>query len=380
MSPYIKTLSVQAFRNYDQTRIDALPKGFIVLVGANGAGKTNMLEAVSLLAPGRGLRSSKISDMQKHGAARSWAVSANVETEFGEVTIGTGANSSGDKRLIRIQGEPVRSQAALGEYTSCVWLTPQMDGLFRGSSSDRRRFLDRLIISHDPAHAGRVTRYENALSQRSKLLKASAETGALDTSWVAALERQMAETGIAISAARLDYIKRLAHAVKKSQSGDEMIFPTPRLELTGQLEEKLETQAAVEVEDIFCRQLEKSRSLDMVQGGASIGPHRTDMKVTYSEKNMPAALCSTGEQKALLIGLILAHTYLLISEKNTAPLLLLDEVVAHLDEHRRAHLFDILENFAGQVWMSGTDESAFSHIKDKAYLLRVSEKGIIEPC
>ncbi|MBL4805076.1 MAG: DNA replication and repair protein RecF, partial [Alphaproteobacteria bacterium] len=242
-----------------------------------------------------------------------------------------------------------------------VWLTPQMDRLFLDSSSHRRRFLDRLVFAFDPGHSGRVTRYENAMRQRSKLLQEGAKNNGADPSWLKGLESQMAETGVAIAAARLEFVGRLQAAVKKS---DEEHFPQATLKATGTLEELLGNESALSVEEMFAYQLEQSRSRDEITGGAATGPHKSDLQVVYTAKDMPADQCSTGEQKALLIGITLAHARLIVAERGRAPLLLLDEVAAHLDENRRAALYSILKELGGQAWLTGTDKSLFDQIED----------------
>ncbi len=369
---YIKNIRLNYFRNYETASLNGIERGFIVLTGANGAGKTNLLEAISYVSPGRGLRNAKATELQNGNFSNEmWGVATQVDTEFGEIKIGTGRNPKNDRRLIKIQGEPVKSQTALAEYLSCIWVTPQMDGLFRGGASDRRRFIDRLLLTYDPAHAGRTTRYENALSQRSKLLKD--DTRKADPAWLKALEVQMAETGIAIAAARLAFLERLQKACLQNKGNS---FPLARLSFKGLMENHLQNKAALEVEDLFLEELERSRQIDAVTGGASVGPHRTDLDVVYDEKNIGAAQCSTGEQKALLMGLILAHARLLLADQGRAPIMLLDEVAAHLDEERRATLFSIIRDMKSQVWITGTDEQIFSSIKNEGQFFVVADGKI----
>jgi DNA replication and repair protein RecF len=366
---YISSLKLSNFRCYDQTGLSDLPSGLIVLHGPNGAGKTNVLEAVSLLSPGRGLRTAKNIEMQRQAGQKAWAVAASVENESTTIQIGTGIDPASEKRLVRIQGEPVKSQSALSDYISCVWLTPQMDRLFIDSSGHRRRFLDRLVFAFDPGHAGRVSRYENALGQRSKLLK----EGRGDASWLNALEAQIAETGIAIAAARIDFVARLQSACD-GESAEH--FPRASLKVMGSIEELLRNASALEVEDMFKYQLQASRDKDAVTGGAASGPHKSDLSVIYAVKDMPADQCSTGEQKALLIGIILAHAHLIKAERGAPPVLLLDEVAAHLDENRRAALYEILQETGGQVWLTGTDESLFAPIRGIAQFFHVENARI----
>ncbi|PZQ46632.1 MAG: DNA replication/repair protein RecF [Micavibrio aeruginosavorus] len=369
---FIQSLQLSHFRSYDIAKMHGVHSGLIVLTGPNGAGKTNILEAVSLLTPGRGLRSAANEDIQNKNAPTAWAIASTIETGGAEVQIGTGIEVGGSKRLVRINGAPAKSQMALSDYLSCIWLTPQMDRLFLDSSSGRRRFFDKLIFAFDATHAGRVTRYENAMAQRSKLLR----EGKFDQSWLKSLEAQMAETGIAIAAARQDFAGRLQRACDMAHDNEETFFPKAALHLAGTVEEMLARMPAVEVEELFTYQLSQSRMRDAETGGAATGPHKGDLQVRYKAKDMPADQCSTGEQKALLIGIILAHARLLRAEKGAPPVLLLDEVAAHLDEKRRAALFELLCDLGGQVWMTGTDESLFSAALDQAQFWTVKQGKI----
>lgn len=353
---FVRHLQLHNFRCYDSAKLEDIQSGLIVLTGPNGAGKTNILEAVSLLTPGRGLRAATNEDVQKKDGSQGWAIAATVETGGAEVQIGTGLEEGGSKRSVKINGVGAKTQMALSDYLSCIWLTPQMDRLFLDSSGGRRRFFDKLIFAFDPGHAGRVTRYENAMAQRSKLLR----EGKGDPSWLKSLESQMAETGVAIAAARQDFVLRLQKACDMAHEREETWFPKAALHLSGTIEELLSKTPAVEVEEMFAYQLQQSRARDAETGGAATGPHKGDLVVRYAAKDMPADQCSTGEQKALLIGIILAHARLMQRERGAPPILLLDEVAAHLDENRRAALFELLIDLGGQVWMTGTDESSFS--------------------
>lgn len=378
---FVQTLQLHNFRCYDSARMSGIDGGLIVVTGPNGAGKTNILEAVSLLTPGRGLRAAANEDMIRRSAVfpsipqvqagDRWVIAADVETGGALVQVGTGLEESG-KRAVRINGANAKNQMALSDYLSCIWLTPQMDRLFIDSSGGRRRFFDKLIFAFDPGHAGRVTRYENAMAQRSKLLRESKG----DASWLAALESQMAETGIAIAAARLDFIARLQQACDMAHEREESFFPRAVLHFSGTIEELLSKSPAVEVEEMFSYQLKQSRARDAETGGAATGPHKGDLLVRYAAKDMPADQCSTGEQKALLIGIILAHARMMRAERGAPPVLLLDEVAAHLDEDRRAALFDLLADLGGQVWMTGTDESLFSAAKNRAQFWGVDRAEI----
>lgn len=366
---FISNLKLHNFRCYPGATLDNLSAGLIVLYGPNGAGKTNVLEAVSLLSPGRGLRGAKNTEMQCQSAGQPWAVAAGLQTGYGPVQVGTGMDAKTEKRIVRVNGENARSQNALAEHLACVWLTPQMDRLFIDAASNRRRFLDRLIFAFDPGHSGRVTRYENAMRQRSKLL----QEGKNEPSWLEGLEAQMAETACAIGAARLDFVSRLQAACDKADSD---VFPRAALKATGTVEELLEHSSALEVEEMFKFQLGQSRGRDAVTGGAATGPHKSDLAVRYAAKDMAADQCSTGEQKALLIGIILAHAKLILAERGAPPVLLLDEVAAHLDEQRRAALYDLLEKLGGQVWLTGTDANLFTAIEGKAQFFEVRNSVI----
>lgn len=390
---YISQLSLTEFRCYAAARMAEVQSGLVVLYGANGAGKTNVLEAISLLSPGRGLRGAKVREMQRNILSSAsppqssrpiggeevsplerglspWAIASSVMTNIGVVKVGTGYDAIKDKRIVRVNGETAKAQTALTDYLSCIWLTPQMDGLFIEGASERRRFLDRLIFAFDPGHSGRVTRYENAMRQRSRLLQGEDRP---DAKWLDALEAQMAETGIALSAARLDFIEKLQ---KACDAAEETYFPRAVLSAGGTVEELLQNAPALEVEDMLRYQLQESRAQDAKTGGAASGPHKSDLLVKYAAKNMPAAQCSTGEQKALLIGLILAHAQLIKAERGAPPILLLDEVAAHLDENRRAALYDLLGTLGGQVWMTGTDASLFDAIQNTGQFFHVQDARI----
>lgn len=371
---YLSQLNLQNFRCYESARLEGIGGGLVVLCGPNGAGKTNVLEAVSILTPGRGIRGVPALDMQRHDSPNAWGVSAKVMTGGGEVSLGTGLNPATARRAVRINGVDAKSQMALSDYISCLWLTPQMDRLFIEAASGRRRFLDKLVFTFDAGHSGRVTRYENAMRQRSKLLQEEKP----DPSWLDGLEFQMAETGVAIAAARLDFAIRLQRSCNQGTPEEEDFFPKARLAVKGTIEELLQNMPAVEVEKMFAYQLKQSRALDAKTGGAASGPHKSDLSVIYAAKKMPAAHCSTGEQKALLIGLILAHGRMMTAERGSPPVLLLDEVAAHLDEGRRSALFERLLDLGGQVWMSGTDSILFDSIARKAQFFDVESARILD--
>ena len=363
----IARLAVTRFRCYESIRLapDARP---VVLTGANGAGKTNLLEAVSLLAPGRGLRRARLVEMDRHGDTGGWGVAATVSTPQGDVEIGTGREPEGERRVVRINGEAARGQIALADFVSALWLTPDMDRLFREGASARRRFLDRLVYGFDPAHAGRVTAYEQAVRERARLLA----DGSGDDAWLSALEETMAARGIAIAAARLEMVQRLSRALAAAAGP----FPGVALSVAGTVEGWLASQPALAAEDRLKAEFRAARRQDAQSGMTSVGPHRSDLEARHLAKDMPAAYCSTGEQKAMLIAIVLAEARLQAAERGVAPLLLLDEVAAHLDEERRRALFDVICALPGQTWMTGTDTALFAPLGDRAQHFSVAEAAV----
>ena len=323
------------FRNHRDAMLSPGP-GLVVLTGENGAGKTNVLEAVSLLSPGRGLRGATLSEMARTGGGGGFAVAARL----GDVEIGTGTSSlAPERRQVRISGAPA-SATSLSEWLAVLWLTPAMDRLFQEGAGGRRRFLDRLVLALEPSHAVHAARYEAAMRARNKLL---AEEGRRDEAWLSALESRMAEHGAALAAARAAAVILLSERLTGAPEGR---FARAGLDLQGGGED-------------LARELAVARARDAAAGRALAGPHRTDLAVTHLEKGQPAALCSTGEQKALLLAIILAHADLVADRAGRRPLLLLDEVAAHLDPRRRAALFERLEAGQGQVWMTGTEAGLF---------------------
>ena len=371
----VSRLTLTDFRSYESASLEPGP-AFVLLFGENGAGKTNLLEAVSLLAPGRGLRGAALSEMARIGGNGAWAVAAELaplplaggeEARSGEGvgvseeishdgptpqpppasgrgSIGTGTlPNAPDRRQVRINGAP-SSVNALSEWLSVLWLTPAMDRLFSGSAGERRRFLDRLVLALEPGHAHHSTRYDAAMRARNKLLAEEA----WDESWVASLEAAMAEHGAAVAEARARTVAAL----------DERLVPAPDDEFA---------RASIAMQGWsggdLAASLEANRSRDSVAGRATEGPHRQDLAVVHRAKEMPASSSSTGEQKALLLGLVLAHAELVADRRGEPPLLLLDEVAAHLDPRRRAALFGRLEG-RGQVWMTATEAALFDGIAD----------------
>jgi DNA replication and repair protein RecF len=348
----ITRLSLTDFRSYADALVSP-GRGLVVLTGENGAGKTNVLEAVSLLSPGRGLRGATLPDMARRGGGGGFAVAARLE----EVEIGTGTMAAApERRQVRINGAAA-SATSLGEWLSVLWLTPAMDRLFQEGAAGRRRFLDRLVLALRPDHAVHAARYEAAMRARNKLL---AEAGAPDEAWLAALEARMAEHGAVLVEARGAAVAALGERLAEAPEGP---FARAGLSLGGGNEELAEG-------------LRRSRGRDAAAGRTLIGPHRTDLAVTHLGKGQPAGLCSTGEQKALLLAIILAHADLVAERAGRRPILLLDEVAAHLDPRRRAALFERLDAAGGQVWMTGTEPALFDDLPTGASRWHV-EAGIL---
>lgn len=367
----INSLYLRNFRNHSELYLKDIESSFIFLTGPNGAGKTNILESLSLLMPGRGFRRARIKDIQKQGTESdpygSWTVTADVKAGHGKAVVGTGYDPVTEKRIVRIDGT-ASSQAEVLDYLNILWLTPFMDSLFLDASSERRRFLDRMIVAYDPSHMGRVTRYENAMAQRSKFLREDRS----ETAWLDSLEAQMAETGVAIAASRNDFLSRWQIKIADTIC---LSFPEALVCLNGMAEQALAGLPALEVEEQLKSCFRKSRKTDSVTGGAAFGPHKTDLEIVYKAKNMPAASCSTGEQKSLLINLVLGHCRLLSEERGLPPVLLLDEVAAHLDSNSRNTLFEILADMGAQVWVTGTDHTTFQVSEGRFYNLK---NGILE--
>ena len=378
-------LTLTDFRCYSSLRVDVDARP-VVLTGPNGAGKTNILEALSFLVPGRGLRGARLSDVARaepdqgpDRPIRNWAVAANLTTPSGDVRIGTGrgepSQGAREKRVVRIDGEAVRSQAQLAEHLSAQWLTPQMDRLFIEGPSARRRFLDRLVFGFDPAHAGRVSAYERALRERARLLRhGQPESGrAADPEWLNALEATMASKGVAVAAARLHLAARLGELATHD---DNNAFPGASVAVSGDIELWLDEGPALQAEDRFRGALKAARHRDRENGSAGLGPHRSDLIIHHTGTGQAAALCSTGEQKALLIALVLANARLQAAERGSLPLLLLDEVAAHLDERRRRALFQEILNLGIQAWMTGTDRNLFDPLQNNAQFLGVENAAV----
>lgn len=364
----ITKLTLENFRNYRSLSLTLAPQP-VVLRGVNGAGKTNILEAISLLAPGRGLRSAKLREMDTIAASGApWVVASEVIT--GEEThfIGTGRDgeSAMEKRIIKINGEKVRGHAQLASHVCVQWLTPSMDQVFTEGGTARRKLLDRIVFGFVPEHAARVTAYESAMRERNKLLSDRARA---DPYWLSILEQQMAEQAIAITIARLETLSRLHHELTEEIAN----FPRAILSLEGQVETWLATEniTALDAEKMLAERLMEVRNLDAARGRCSIGSQRSELHVIHSIKNMVAEQCSTGEQKALLLSMILAAARARMHWCNVPPILLLDEVIAHLDVDKRASLFDLIRQCRIQAWMTGTDAADFKGLEGFSTCLEI---------
>lgn len=378
----LKRLNLTDFRCYDFARLE-LDSRPVVLTGPNGAGKTNVLEAVSFLAPGRGLRAARLGDVSRRNGAqypvseafcpRAWAVAAQLAWDDATVDIGTGLEPATEetpreRRIIKIDGEAGKSQTDLGRLTSALWLTPQMDRLFLEGASGRRRFIDRLILGLHPDHGGPVSAYDHSMRSRNKLLK----DGNRDDEWLDSVEDSMARHGVAVAVRRLEIVRSLCEIAV----GDDGPFPGADLDMQGRLESWLDDMPALEVEDRFREVLATQRDSDRDAGATLTGPHRSDLHVYHRYHGEAASQCSTGEQKALLIRIILAAARLQTRERGRPPLLLLDEIAAHLDATRRAALFDVICGLEIQAWMTGTDDSMFQTLGTRAQFFDISAARI----
>ena len=363
------SLNLTDFRSYERAELET-GGATVFLFGPNGAGKTNLLEAISLLSPGRGLRGASIAELGRRApgepVGRAWSVSARVESGDDGVRIGTGVEAPGAaRRIVRIEGETV-PPGRLADHLRPVWLTPAQDRLFLEGASERRRFFDRLVFAAEPAHAAHAAAYERALRERSRLL---AEPGA-DPDWLTALEARMAESGTLMAAARARTLTALQAEV---DARAERPFPQAALALTGEWEGlAAEGVGLDEIETRLASGLGRGRERDAAAGRALTGPHRGDLAVIHREKDRPAAECSTGEQKALILNLVLAQAARLSrAESAPNPILLLDEAAAHLDARRRAGLFDEIEALGLQAFLTGVDEQLFEDLKGRARGVRV---------
>jgi DNA replication and repair protein RecF len=384
---WVERLALTNFRSYVSASVTT-DSGPQVIVGANGSGKTNFLEALSLLSPGLGLRRVPFSDLVRSSGDGSFAIAARAHTLVGPVDIGTGLGPSagnGERterterpersgRIVRIDGTAQSGSGILADYLEIVWVTPSMDGLFTGPASERRRFLDRLILCFDHGYRMIAGRFERAMTSRNRLLA----DGVRDNAQLSGFEQVMAETGIAVAAARLEAVAAMAAIVEKRRVRDpNSAFPWSAFRLEGTIEDDLKRLSAVEAEDVYARTLSETRERDRAAGRTLDGPHRSDLIVEHGPKALDARHSSTGEQKALLLGLVLAHAELLTErQEGAAPILLLDEITAHLDAARRAALFAEILRLEAQAWMTGTDAEAFSALAGKARFWGVEEGKI----
>jgi DNA replication and repair protein RecF len=363
------------FRSY--AALDLTIRGsLVVLCGENGAGKTNLLEALSLFAPGRGLRRAELAECARVGGAGGFALSIEVEEDGETHQLGSGwkpgANGEAAERRNRIDRGAVASSRAFCDHVRLVWLTPAMDSLFAGPASERRRFLDRFVLAIDPNHGARVSQFERALRGRNRLL----EEGGRNAAWLDAIEREAAELGVAVAAARLDCVHRL-EALIAADRDDSSPFPWAKLALQGEIEAMTDSGPALAAEDRYRAGLRDNRGRDAAAGRTLIGPHLSDLLVWHGPKQAPAAASSTGEQKALIVGLALAHARLVAETTGIAPLALLDEIAAHFDPRRRAGLYDALARLGGQVFLTGADPAVFAELEGRAEMFEVSaERGV----
>jgi DNA replication and repair protein RecF len=363
-------LTLTNFRSYRAASL-TLDRDLVVLAGPNGAGKTNLLEAISFLAPGRGLRRATLEEAAFSEGDGSWAVAAEIEGALGLATIGTGVvpptEDVAPLRQFRIDREPVASATAFADHLRVVWLTPAMGGLFAGPASERRRFLDRLVLAVDASHSSRVNALERSLRSRNRLL----EEPSPDPHWLDAVEHETAEIAVAVAAARAETLRRLAAALAADQDTASP-FPWARIALDGAMENAVGSAPASELEDRYRAALRAGRTRDAAAGRTLEGPHLTDLEVVHGPKGIAAADASTGEQKALLVGLVLAHAGLVAAMTGITPILLLDEIAAHLDPARRAALYQRLASMGAQVWMSGADPAVFDPVASTAAWFEVT--------
>jgi DNA replication and repair protein RecF len=371
----VRRLTLTNFRNYHAASLEISART-VVLVGPNGAGKTNLIEAISFLAPGRGLRRATLEEVAFSEGDGSWAVAAEIEGALGLATLGTGIERPAEdgatvQRKCRIDREPVGSAAAFADHLRVVWLVPAMDALFAGAPSERRRFLDRLVLAVDADHASRVNALERSLRSRNRLL----EDPQPDAHWLDAVEHETAELAVAVASLRVETVRRLQTVLS---SRKESAFPSAEIALDGWMEQLVPAHPAIEIEQRYRAVLRDNRARDAAAGRTLDGPHLTDLRVAYAPKNIAAADASTGEQKALLIGLVLSHAKLIVEMTAHAPVVLLDEVLAHLDPARRKALHEELAQLQTQVWMTGADPALFAEIEPECAVIEVNA-GRLEP-
>ena len=364
----VRRLALNDFRSYSRLRLEVDPRP-VVLTGPNGAGKTNLLEAISFLSPGRGLRRARLAEVDRIGGG-PWSVTARLEGSRGAVDLATGRVQDGERerRLTRVDGAPASSQAALAEVMSVVWLTPAMDRLFSEGAGARRRFLDRLVLVGDPAHAGRSSSYDHGLRERARLLRA----GRFEPAWLSALESRIAAAGVAIAAARRQAVRGLAGALAAAPGW----LAQPELELVGEVEGWLDELPALDAEARFAEALAAGRREDAESGTTAVGPHRSDLVVRDRSSGSAARDCSTGQQKALLIAVVLAEARLRAAAGEQQPILLLDEVAAHLDAERRSALLEELATLGAQAWLTGTDAAVFAPFGGRAQFFTIQDSTL----
>ncbi len=389
----VERLTLTDYRNYSSLRLEAQNTP-IVIYGENGSGKTNILEAISFLSPGRGLRGVKLADIKRfipqignNGnlsfvTPLNWAVVADVLNNDESHTLATAVektnkevedaegNRSFERRIVKIDGNKISTQSELGKYISLIWLTPQMDRLFRGGSQPRRSFLDRMVYAFDNDHAKRVADFEHLYREWYRLIK----DGKRDNYWLESLEENMAALGVAIAAARREQVARLNSFIE--QEPDD-VFPSVQIELDGRIERELDENPAVRVEELY-RNLLKTQRHYVLDNGSADGVNRTDFKVYHKKKCMPAELCSTGEQKSLLVSIILAQAKCQTLHKGFAPVLLLDEVAAHLDDTKRSALLGKIVDLKFQAWITTTNPELFDEIKQKAQFFEVKHNSVYD--
>src|SRR5271170_2707318 len=369
----VRRLTLNNFRNYHAASLETGAKT-VVLIGPNGAGKTNLIEAISFFAPGRGLRRATLDEVAFSEGDGSWAAAAEIEGALGLATLGTGIERAAEdgaavQRKYRIDREPAASAAAFADHMRVVWLVPAMDTLFSGAPSERRRFLDRLVLAVDAEHASRVNALERSLRSRNRLL----EEPQPDPHWLDAVEHETAELAVAVASLRVETVRRLETVLS---SRKDSAFPSAEIAFDGWMEQLVPVHPAVEIEERYRAVLRDNRGRDAAAGRTLDGPHLTDLKVVYAEKGIAAADASTGEQKALLIGLILAHARLIAEMTSFAPVLLLDEVVAHLDPARRGALAVELAQLGAQVWMTGADPALFAEFRDGLTMIEIDSGSL----
>ena len=374
----LASIALTDFRNYARMAVD-LDGRHLVLTGPNGAGKTNLIEAVSLLSPGRGLRRAQLADMARKGADDGFSVFARLDRDGERFAVGTGtagapgAENGARGRRVRIDGTNARTGDELLDLARVLWLTPAMDGLFTGPAADRRRFVDRMVLAIDPGHGRRARDYEQAMRQRNRLLETG--NGPQADAMFDAIEAQLAALGTAIIAARQELVTLLSGLIAATDADD--AFPRAQIALSGAMEaERARGMPAGELEAALACALAADRHRDRAAGRTLTGPHRADLSVHHAQKGIGAGLCSTGEQKALLTGLVLAHARLATQVSAMTPLLLLDEIAAHLDPRRRAALFDKVHGLGGQAFMTGTDRSLFDALGERAQYLRIEDGAV----